>query len=443
MVCSRCCAETRVAAQVAAPPEPASPPVALSEPGPQAPPPAPEPAAAPVEPAPPPAPVQAAAEPAPPPPASEEPLLAQLAAAAQESASTTLKPDFNDSEFLRLEFPATWMDKPVRVERQAEEPPPAAPPPAAPPPAALEPRAEEEEAEPEVTDPEALEPLEQTQPMQVSAELLKSASPPPPDQTQPLQLTPELLRQVLGTEGTQPMQVTPELLRAAMPPAAPPSSAGLPWVEQGEAGSQQHAGAAERLAPVVVLPLTLPAAPAVDEHPSGPLAPVVQFPGGRAEPAPAPLQLPLSAMLGDPFMPPQGYCPKCIAIRRAGALSCPQCGLVFARFKPEEHRPSAPLSAAWKLVLSRWEDKEAHDRLMSLALERDELPDVGRLYRIRLALNPDDPMAWRGRDEVLRLAATATGAFTPSQRVSSASRAKIAVVALLLGVGLTMALLLG
>lgn len=393
-------------------------------------------------------------------------MLAELAAAG-ESVSTTPKPDFNDSEFLRLEFPATWLDKPVRIERTEEAPPaPVVTSPEVPPPTVEVQRlrtpvevqkpqaAEEEEPEPEVTDPEALDPMEQTQPMQVSAELLKSASPPAPDQTQPLLLTPELLRQALGTDGTQPMQVTPELLRAAMPPSAErpasPASSSVPWVEEGESGSKQ-AGAGERLAPVVVLPLTVPAAAgAVDEHPSGPLAPVVQFPVGRAEsPAQpsaepvAPLKLPLGAMLGDPFMPPQGYCPKCIAIRKAGAQACPQCGLVFVRFKPEEHRPSAPVTAAWKLVLSRWEDKEAHDRLMALALEREELADVGRLYRIRLALNPDDPMAWRGRDEVLRLAATATGAFTPSQRVSSASRAKIAAVALLIGVGLTMALLLG
>ncbi|HSP80944.1 MAG TPA: hypothetical protein VLQ93_20630, partial [Myxococcaceae bacterium] len=46
----------------------------------------------------------------------------------------------------------------------------------------------------------------------------------------------------------------------------------------------------------------------------------------------------------DPFSPPSGFCPKCIAVRKEKQATCPQCGLDYARFRPEEHRPSPPLA---------------------------------------------------------------------------------------------------
>lgn len=124
----------------------------------------------------------------------------------------------------------------------------------------------------------------------------------------------------------------------------------------------------------------------------------------------------------DPFAVPEGFCPKCIAARREDAASCDACGLVYSNFVAAEHRPSEPLRQAWLSVLNRWDDRDAHDRLLSLALGRGELAQAGRLYRMRLAQAPEDLYAQRGRDEVVRLGLAA--ASTTLQRTRPAAPGK-------------------
>ncbi len=130
------------------------------------------------------------------------------------------------------------------------------------------------------------------------------------------------------------------------------------------------------------------------------------------------------ARSGDPFAVPSGFCPKCVAVRKEGAVACASCGLVYANFNPTEQQISEPLRAAWLSVLERWDDRDAHDRLVSLAVGRGEMPMAGRLYRIRLAQVPDDLYAQRGRDEVVRLAAASSVAFK-RQAVGSSPKAQL------------------
>jgi hypothetical protein len=108
----------------------------------------------------------------------------------------------------------------------------------------------------------------------------------------------------------------------------------------------------------------------------------------------------------DPFAVPDGRCPKCVAPRPESAQACNQCGLVFANHVPSEQQLSAELAEAWRALAASWGDPEAHDLALSGATARGELAAMGRLYRIRLARQPMDPIAQRGRDEVLRLAAS-------------------------------------
>ncbi|MCY1031993.1 hypothetical protein OV207_11040 [Corallococcus sp. BB11-1] len=105
---------------------------------------------------------------------------------------------------------------------------------------------------------------------------------------------------------------------------------------------------------------------------------------------------------GDPFQAPPGHCPKCVAPLREDEGACAQCGLVYANFIPEEHQPSEVLATQWHALLRTWSDWDAHDRLLTTAMGRGELAMVGRLYRLRLARTPDDALALRGRDEVVR-----------------------------------------
>lgn len=140
------------------------------------------------------------------------------------------------------------------------------------------------------------------------------------------------------------------------------------------------------------------AAPPPAARSSSPALRVVRAPEAPAGVAPSDEAL---------FEAPPGYCPKCVAVRREGAVSCAQCGLVYVNFVADEHRPSGVLVDAWRGLAARWEDAEAHDRLLTLAMARGELAMVGRLYRLRLARVPDDALARRGRDEVVRRATLA------------------------------------
>ncbi len=106
----------------------------------------------------------------------------------------------------------------------------------------------------------------------------------------------------------------------------------------------------------------------------------------------------------SPFEVPDGLCPKCLTPRLASAQECHACGLSFERGAPEGLEPAGWLSDAWVELLAHWDDEARHESLRNLAVERGELAPVGRLYRLRLAWQPQDPFAVKGRDEVLRLA---------------------------------------
>jgi hypothetical protein len=116
----------------------------------------------------------------------------------------------------------------------------------------------------------------------------------------------------------------------------------------------------------------------------------------------------------EPLAVPDGYCPKCISPRSREAPACGQCGLVFDSASPEEYQPAPALLASWIRLLGAWEDPSGHERFLREASTQGELAATGRLYRIRLAQAPDDPLARRGRDEVIRLATAAASLSIPT-----------------------------
>ncbi|NTX03008.1 MULTISPECIES: hypothetical protein [Myxococcus] len=122
------------------------------------------------------------------------------------------------------------------------------------------------------------------------------------------------------------------------------------------------------------------------------------------------------------FTPPPGHCPKCVSPRREVDTSCAQCGLVYANFMAEEHKPSDDLMGAWRSLAEHWEEWEAHDRLLTLAMGRGELASAGRLYRVRLARAPDDAVAHRAREEVVRRATLVVPTEVESSEVSPGKR---------------------
>jgi hypothetical protein len=76
--------------------------------------------------------------------------------------------------------------------------------------------------------------------------------------------------------------------------------------------------------------------------------------------------------------------------------------------------PSPELRAVWTDLVGRWDDMKAHDAAVASIAARAELAAMGRLYRIRLARQPLDPIALRGRDEVVRIASSATALGVPA-----------------------------
>lgn len=128
----------------------------------------------------------------------------------------------------------------------------------------------------------------------------------------------------------------------------------------------------------------------------------------------------------SPFEVPEGHCPKCLA-RRDGSPSCPQCGVQFLYFQEAHVAPPVWLKQAWVELLRDWGNDAQHDRLRARAQQEDALTALGRLYRLRLAVEPNDPIAEKGRGEVLRLAA-APMTYRPSAETAGTSRAKTVLV---------------
>ena len=129
-----------------------------------------------------------------------------------------------------------------------------------------------------------------------------------------------------------------------------------------------------------------------------------------------------AAKAPDPFAVPEDRCPKCVAEKSPTSLACPHCGLVYVNYVPEETAPSSELATAFREAMERWDDTRLQDRALAIATRRGELVALGRLYRLRQAAAPLDPVAQRGRDEVLRRASAASEALRSSQAAAPRSR---------------------
>jgi transcription elongation factor Elf1 len=125
-----------------------------------------------------------------------------------------------------------------------------------------------------------------------------------------------------------------------------------------------------------------------------------------------------------PFDVPEGLCPKCISKRDDTALACKTCGLLFANAAAEALLPPDELATEWCELLRNWGDERGHAAIRQASVARDQLPALARLYRLRLAAMPEDPIAQRGRDEVL---AAASSVMTPRPNTGEQAQAPLAV----------------
>lgn len=154
--------------------------------------------------------------------------------------------------------------------------------------------------------------------------------------------------------------------------------------------------------------------------------------------APAAAAIDAARALADqnPFVVPAGLCPKCISKRHPTAAACPTCGLDFSSAGADIEL-SSELSTSWRELLRSWGDEGRHADLRQWALSNGELPALARLYRLRLAQMPEDPLAQRGRDEVVAAASSSffpTGPREPAQPPAGA-RYLIGFVAIVVIIG--------
>ncbi len=125
----------------------------------------------------------------------------------------------------------------------------------------------------------------------------------------------------------------------------------------------------------------------------------------------------------SPFAVPDAVCPRCIA-PRAQANECPHCGISFERYEESMTLPPRWLRDDWVALLRDWGNDAKHVQLRRKAQQLDSLAAVGRLYRVRLAYVPEDPMAAEGRADVLRLASVPM-AFAPPDEVTNTRRRNV------------------
>ena len=121
----------------------------------------------------------------------------------------------------------------------------------------------------------------------------------------------------------------------------------------------------------------------------------------------------VKASRGDPFETPAGLCPKCVSKRAPDDAACPFCGLNFEGYDPKTLRPPEWLIEPWRELLLTWGNEAEHAHVRTLALQQNGLPELGRLYRLRLADFAEDPFAARARDELLRQATQAVSYKAP------------------------------
>lgn len=226
--------------------------------------------------------------------------------------------------------------------------------------------------------------------------------------------------------------ITLEVFRFEGPVPSPP---GALIITCGKCGAETRVESAPTTddAPAATRPPSLPPRVSLESTAGGSNVVVLRTAGHEAA------QKAARAADEGPFTLPGGVCPKCIA-PRAPTPSCPYCGILFATFDETSVLPPKWLREEWVEVLRDWGNELKHTQLRRKGQQTDALAALGRLYRLRQAAVPEDPVAEEGRADVLRLAAVAMS-FRPPQDDEIERRKKIMLGATL-GV-LTLVLVLG
>jgi hypothetical protein len=131
-------------------------------------------------------------------------------------------------------------------------------------------------------------------------------------------------------------------------------------------------------------------------------------PQSEAAPIPAsetPVLSPETLRLDELREPPKDCCAKCISPRVSPIGACAVCGLdeSLGPYQPE----TAPwFEAAVETLAREWPDEKAHVQFLELATAHEALPWAARLYRIRAAHAPSDPLCQTAQESIVKRAST-------------------------------------
>jgi hypothetical protein len=164
--------------------------------------------------------------------------------------------------------------------------------------------------------------------------------------------------------------------------------------------------------------------------------PPLHFPATRAAPVLEPNRSaggrsssgPLVRGLAPPAAAGPSLCPKCASPRQGERQACARCGLVFARFNPDDFALPAPVEAMWKDLNAHWSDLARHEAFLDACSLADLLTEAVRRYRFKAEENPADPVAARYRDQLIeRLMAVASLPSREAQGTARSPRRAIGV----------------
>ena len=114
---------------------------------------------------------------------------------------------------------------------------------------------------------------------------------------------------------------------------------------------------------------------------------------------------------------------------------------MFDNFASVNFELSPDAEQLWQETLQKGDDEAAHRALVQYAQNAGELPQVARLYRLRLAHNPEDAVAARWVEEVMRTVAAVPLAATASALAPVSASGKIVATLIALAVFILFAVL--
>tara|TARA_B100001248_G_scaffold255904_1_gene236227 strand:- start:1732 stop:2268 length:537 start_codon:yes stop_codon:yes gene_type:complete len=102
-------------------------------------------------------------------------------------------------------------------------------------------------------------------------------------------------------------------------------------------------------------------------------------------------------------------CPSCNKPKHLDIEECPYCGVIYKKvaLQAEDFGPQAQMDLdlleKWQSLLEDYENLNAHEDFLQMALMKKNLPFASQQYRKILEVNPNDELAKKMQDKIINL----------------------------------------